>query len=566
MNTLSRGDADLLEQLVEQAARRGPRTACPGGPRRAPAPRRRTSARRRRCPSRTRRSCAARLQRAAVVGVQLAVELDELRAAFARLSAPCAANYVRPGGQRGDNRYGRRGHPRRRYTSRVRPLPHRGADPGPNFRRYEADRYLAMRELERIRRRNHSHPARRSGRLVDRHRRPRAHGPRARGRAARRRATRSASPAGRGEIPGRRRDRAVRARRRDRRRPRTPWPAPRRSSATRAAPRRCARSTPPAPRRSALHPLQTVHRRRRRPARLRLCHRGLHRRGAGSSRATSRSGSGWSRSRSRDEQRAAYHAAASIASNFLVTLEWAARRRVAGGAGIAPTAPLSARSCARPSRTGSRSGRDARAHGPVARGDEATVAAQRAAVADAAPELLALFDALAERTRELARMKTVRDRRRAARGARARRAAPAARSASCRRWASSTRATSRSCARARRGLRPRRRLAVREPGPVRPGRGPRRLPARRGARPRRSPRPRAWTSCSRPPVEEVYPDGLRARRVEVLRPHRGARRRPVAARPGPLRRASRTVVDEALQHGPAGRAPTSARRTRSRRS
>ena len=40
--------------------------------------------------------------------------------------------------------------------------------------------------------------------------------------------------------------------------------------------------------------------------------------------------------------------------------------------------------------------------GPIARGDHATVAAQRAAVAEAAPELLALFDALAERTRALA--------------------------------------------------------------------------------------------------------------------------------------------------------------------
>jgi predicted short-subunit dehydrogenase-like oxidoreductase (DUF2520 family) len=40
--------------------------------------------------------------------------------------------------------------------------------------------------------------------------------------------------------------------------------------------------------------------------------------------------------------------------------------------------------------------------GPVARGDEETVAAQRAAVEETAPELLALFDELADRTRELA--------------------------------------------------------------------------------------------------------------------------------------------------------------------
>src|SRR3954470_19105955 len=42
----------------------------------------------------------------------------------------------------------------------------------------------------------------------------------------------------------------------------------------------------------------------------------------------------------RDEQRAAYHAAASIASNFLVTLEWAAET-VAARAGVdAPLGPL----------------------------------------------------------------------------------------------------------------------------------------------------------------------------------------------------------------------------------
>ena len=40
--------------------------------------------------------------------------------------------------------------------------------------------------------------------------------------------------------------------------------------------------------------------------------------------------------------------------------------------------------------------------GPIARGDEATVARQRAAVAERTPELLALFDALAAATRDLA--------------------------------------------------------------------------------------------------------------------------------------------------------------------
>jgi predicted short-subunit dehydrogenase-like oxidoreductase (DUF2520 family) len=40
--------------------------------------------------------------------------------------------------------------------------------------------------------------------------------------------------------------------------------------------------------------------------------------------------------------------------------------------------------------------------GPVARGDEATVARQRAAVADRAPDVLPMFDALVEATRTLA--------------------------------------------------------------------------------------------------------------------------------------------------------------------
>jgi len=40
--------------------------------------------------------------------------------------------------------------------------------------------------------------------------------------------------------------------------------------------------------------------------------------------------------------------------------------------------------------------------GPIARGDEATVARQREAVEERTPELLALFDALAGATRELA--------------------------------------------------------------------------------------------------------------------------------------------------------------------
>jgi predicted short-subunit dehydrogenase-like oxidoreductase (DUF2520 family) len=100
----------------------------------------------------------------------------------------------------------------------------------------------------------------------------------------------------------------------------------------------------------------------------------------------------------RDDQRAAYHAAASIASNFLVTLEWAAQQ-MAGAAGVdAPFFPLARTTLDNVERLGPY---DALT-GPIARGDEATVAAQRDAVSQSAPELLPLFDALAERTRALA--------------------------------------------------------------------------------------------------------------------------------------------------------------------
>jgi predicted short-subunit dehydrogenase-like oxidoreductase (DUF2520 family) len=100
----------------------------------------------------------------------------------------------------------------------------------------------------------------------------------------------------------------------------------------------------------------------------------------------------------RDDQRAAYHAAASIASNYLVTLEWAAQQ-LAARAGIdAPFGPLVRTTAANVMASGPR----AALTGPIARGDEATVAAQRDAVSGLTPELLALFDALADRTRALA--------------------------------------------------------------------------------------------------------------------------------------------------------------------
>jgi predicted short-subunit dehydrogenase-like oxidoreductase (DUF2520 family) len=105
-----------------------------------------------------------------------------------------------------------------------------------------------------------------------------------------------------------------------------------------------------------------------------------------------------------DSGRAAYHAAASVASNFLVTLE-AAAERVAAGAGLeaAEARALLAPLVERTVRNWAELGPERALTGPVARGDEATVASQRDAVEEAAPELLALFDELVERTRELGR-------------------------------------------------------------------------------------------------------------------------------------------------------------------
>jgi predicted short-subunit dehydrogenase-like oxidoreductase (DUF2520 family) len=100
-----------------------------------------------------------------------------------------------------------------------------------------------------------------------------------------------------------------------------------------------------------------------------------------------------------DEDRAAYHAAASIASNFLVTLEGAAERLAAtAGVDRALLAPLVRAAVENWERIGAA----AALTGPIARGDEATVARQRAAVAERAPDLLELFDAMTDATRRLA--------------------------------------------------------------------------------------------------------------------------------------------------------------------
>ena len=98
-----------------------------------------------------------------------------------------------------------------------------------------------------------------------------------------------------------------------------------------------------------------------------------------------------------DEDRPAYHAAASIASNFLVTLESFAED-LAATAGVPrdALAPLVRATVANWEAHGA-----AALTGPIARGDEATLARQRDAVAERLPERAGLFDALVAATRDL---------------------------------------------------------------------------------------------------------------------------------------------------------------------
>jgi predicted short-subunit dehydrogenase-like oxidoreductase (DUF2520 family) len=99
------------------------------------------------------------------------------------------------------------------------------------------------------------------------------------------------------------------------------------------------------------------------------------------------------------EDRVAYHAAAAMAANFLVALEAAAERLAAtAGVGRRQLAPLVLATAAQWAELGP----EAALTGPIARGDEAIVARHRATIAERTPELLPLFDVMADRTRALA--------------------------------------------------------------------------------------------------------------------------------------------------------------------
>jgi len=99
-----------------------------------------------------------------------------------------------------------------------------------------------------------------------------------------------------------------------------------------------------------------------------------------------------------DRDRALYHASASMASNFLVALEAEAERLGAVvGLERRHLAHLAQSALSAWAALGG-----AALTGPIARGDEATVARQRSAVAERASRVLPLWDCLAQSTRELA--------------------------------------------------------------------------------------------------------------------------------------------------------------------
>lgn len=101
-----------------------------------------------------------------------------------------------------------------------------------------------------------------------------------------------------------------------------------------------------------------------------------------------------------EESRAAYHAAAAIASNLLVALEESAAgllERIGVEDARELLAPLVLRTAANWAERG-----PAALTGPIARGDRATVQRHRVALAESAPDLVRLYDALAMRAEAIA--------------------------------------------------------------------------------------------------------------------------------------------------------------------
>ena len=101
-----------------------------------------------------------------------------------------------------------------------------------------------------------------------------------------------------------------------------------------------------------------------------------------------------------EEDRPLYHAAASMASNYLVTLEGAAERLFATcGVTREQFVPLVRSALDHWAELGARNALT----GPVVRGDTETVARQRTAIETRAADLLPLWDVLTTATQSLAR-------------------------------------------------------------------------------------------------------------------------------------------------------------------
>ena len=101
-----------------------------------------------------------------------------------------------------------------------------------------------------------------------------------------------------------------------------------------------------------------------------------------------------------EESRAAYHAAAAMASNLLVALEESAAEvltRIGVEDARELLAPIVLRTAANWVERG-----PAALTGPIARGDRATVQRHRVALAESAPELVRLYDVLAMRAEAIA--------------------------------------------------------------------------------------------------------------------------------------------------------------------
>ena len=541
MKTSLARQADLVEQLVEQLARPGRRTAGPAGPRAGRAPRRRTSGRRRRCPTPNTslvRVCEQRAERALL---RLAVQRDELLAALRCAAAAWVASLDRPGWPTAIDSgaiLGRAAATRRGVDRQATCTPPtRRASRGPLAWAWSAPGRLGSALAAALARG-----------------RSRVDGPLGRGERARGLRRRSCCA-----CPTRRSPRPPRP---------SPAPAPLSGHTSGATPlsalaARRRRGLRPAPaadlRRSARRldasPAPAARSRAQRPRPLAFA--------AGLAAAPRHD------ARSRSTTPAAPPTTPPPRSpRTSSSRSQAAAEQVAVGAGLEPAEAARAAGAARAqhrrelgrARPGAGAHRPGR---PRRRRDRRRASATPSS--EVAPELLALFDELVARTRDLARARRGREdrphRRRAARAARAPSAARAAiglvptmgafhegHSRSCAAPAATATSSSSGCSSTRPSSAP-----ARTSAPTR---------ATRRATPR-SPRPRASTCCSPRRVDEVYPDGFDDH--------------------GPVGGLTEVLCGDAAQRGPgtstASRrssrscstwsrptSPTSARRTPSRRS